>query len=569
MAAKVQCPGCFEEIVAGETDRGSSLTCGSCGTAVPVPSVDFPRPKLRRIKPVKNRRVFLWLVLISAVLFLTLLTGGALGYIFRERVADVVTGRGGPSSDPEIPRHWRRAKGDGFTMYVPSEVPRRQPDERLQVGMDFHTSRSYRYSDRGELDSYQIAVVVCTLGNDLLNRLSHAELLASAFSAMDKHREIGDRSIGGHAGKEFSQDQFGEVYFWIGKVGDRVYAFQFLCTGGQQDRAVTARLRGAWLRSVTIDYLADAASESDTATVEAWAMVQKDGFSVDMPKNAKDDEDPFARRVVRKHTARDNRCKYVAGYSEWTDGGLDTAAFVQERLGHGAKFQSSVDIKIDGRPAKKWTFKDFFDGPAYAVTIRTGNRIYAFSCTVPDGIHRTADPVHDARAERFFNSIKIQYDPKNTDLLAHEPAWVPLVKNAGFSISAPEEGTAAPHRLGFAKDAIDGMGYKCEKDAIVYEAYQYKLPLSRPDDTDLQIFLIGGTTKPVAPKAIVDGREVSDYRSQDLFQRSFFVRVIRADDRVFVLKLAVKFVAKKISESELEARKAKFFDSFRIDADKK
>lgn len=560
MATKVQCPGCFEEIVAGETDRGTSLTCESCGTAVPVPSVDFPRPKLRRIKPVKNRRVFLWLVLISAVLFLTLMAGGALGYIFRERVADIVTGRGGPSSDPEIPRHWRRAKGDGFTMYVPPEVPKLQTEERLRVGMDYHTGRSYRYSDRGELDSYRIAVVVCTLGNDLLNRLNHAGLLASAFSAMDKYREIGDRSIGGHAGKEFSQDQFGEAYYWIGKVGDRVYAFQFQCTSGQQDRAVTARLREAWLRGVTIDYPADATSESDPTAGEAWATVQKDGFSVDMPKNAKDDQDPFARRVVRKHTANDNRCKYVAGYSEST---------VQELLGPGSKFQSSDDMKIDGKPAKKWTFKSFFDGPAYAVTIRTGNRIYAFSCTVPDGIHQTADPIHDARAERFFNSIKIQYDPKNTDLLAHEPPWVLLVKNAGFSISAPEEGTAAPHRLGFAKDAVDGIGYKCEKDAIVYEAYQYKLPLSRPNDTDLQIFLIGGTTKLEAFKVIVDGREVSDYRSQDLFQRSFFVRVIRADDRVFVLKLAVKFVAKKISESELEARKAKFFDSFRIDTDKK
>ncbi len=216
-----------------------------------------------------SRRVK-WLLLIAGLTLPGLIVSCAgLGYVFRQRIADTVSGRGGPSDDPEIPTDWRRVKGDGFTMYAPEAA--RKPHDHPMWGEGIRSCREYRHVDMARSGITTMTVVHATLGDSLLKRSSHADLLEQMFVFTRDARELGDRSIGGRDGKEYLRvTHGGQEYFWVGKVGDRVYGLHFESFGGYLDPAVNRRFCDAWLRSVAITYPSDASSEPDAWESDPW-----------------------------------------------------------------------------------------------------------------------------------------------------------------------------------------------------------------------------------------------------------------------------------------------------------
>ncbi len=280
MAFRIQCLGCYEEIVAQEADRGGSIPCGVCGTAVAVPAQIEAAPRRRarmsersgRPPPRKTNRPLLRALLFLGIALPCLLACcGGLGYVFRQRIADTVSGRGGPSDDPDIPRDWRRVKGDGFIMYAPA-AERAPHEHTISVGEQRRLCREYRHVYFPGHGIVTVTLVHSTLGDSLLKRSSHAELLEGMFVFSREARELGDRSVGGRDGKEYRKDTIvGREYYWVGKVGDRAYGLGFEWFGGAMDDPRVQRLREAWLRSVSISYPANASSDSDPPFPDPWA----------------------------------------------------------------------------------------------------------------------------------------------------------------------------------------------------------------------------------------------------------------------------------------------------------
>ncbi len=115
MAFRTQCLGCYEMIIAQEADRGGSIPCDICGTTVAVPAEIEAAPRRRKRLSERSgfappapprkmsrraKRLLLALVIGLPTLFVSC---AGLGYVFRQRIADTVSGRGGPFRRPGDP----------------------------------------------------------------------------------------------------------------------------------------------------------------------------------------------------------------------------------------------------------------------------------------------------------------------------------------------------------------------------------------------------------------------------------------------------------------------------------
>ena len=511
-------------------------------------------------------------VILGVLAIAILIACGVLGYALFEKVAGQVRGR---SADPDMPAAWRAASGDGFAMYAPPGGLK-VSDRTIKIGSDHRAGRRYDASGSLQHDLITVSMTHCTVGNTANKYSKHADLLHGFDPFSGDAREIGDRTVDGRDGKEFLKDRIaGQEYTWVAKVGDRVYFLRFEIASAPMDQVLVKRIREAWLRSVTIAYPADATSDSDADTA-AWVTWKKAGCSVEIPKGTPTEQTEIhsltEARDGRSFALDDDRCHYRICYH---DGPVekrgDPAAHVESllRLGGGHKVVSSEEFVLGGKVATRWELKGFFGGPGYGVTVRSGDRLFSFFCTVETGIYMVPDPIHQARAERFLGSIKIDYDPKTFDPLADEPPWISVGKGGGYTVLMPAIAPAAPHGAGFGREAFAGKGYRCQKDNLVYEAYTYDLPPEKTLDALVTAHFNAVETIDGPTASRMDGKEATDYRVQDAFKRSIFVRAAQVGKRTIVLIVSPPVGFEKVLEADLLARKVRFFESFRFEADTK
>ena len=269
----------------------------------------------------------------------------------------------------------------------------------------------------------------------------------------------------------------------------------------------------------------------------------------------------------RKYWTEDTSCLYTAFYHDIpADAGVDLEKLLAPLLPFPHSMKSSEGTKVDDKPATKWILKHSHGGPGYGVSVRAGFRVFTFFCTSKLGIHSRQDATHEARAEKFFQSIKIAFDPQKADLLADEPEWAAMAKTVGFSALAPKGTSVADHRVGFARDEIRGTEFKSEDDGALYQVFSYDLPAGKTIDKVVTEHL---NRQPITqgPKAItIDGYAAEELTYQDIFKLPIAMRSVKVGNRAIVAKVAKRFGGGKLSDMEFDARKAKFFANFHVGA---
>ncbi len=485
---------------------------------------------------------------------------------------------GGGGGDPAKPKSWKPMNlGDGFAMDTPNGDVNKS-DAEVMFGTEGLNAKKYVKQDNDS--TIQITAVHCDLSKEAARKFDHTAMVLEMFampSAGPTYR--GPRFIGEREAREYTFDRAGaHDAMWIARVGDRAYGFQFHWANPAP--AGVLETKEAFFRSLSINYSGgvepfEPAPRNPGPTVPApieqpWvALTNSAGFKAEAPKGVQTEKlyADWKSKLYngRKYTAEDAYCNYYAVYHDIPESAdVDLHKILTAHHQFLFVVKSPDEGKLDGKVATKWTFQNGV--PGYGYSVRVGFRVFTFIVGSKFGLPNKIDATHEARAEKFFKSIEIAFDPKKADLLADEPEWAAMAKAVGFSALAPKGTTVADHRVGFARDEIKGTEFKCEDEGILYQVFAYDLPAGKTIDKVVAEHL---NRQPITqgPKAItIDGYAAEELTYQDFFKLPIAMRSVKVGNRAFVAKIAKRFGGGNVSDMEFDARKAKFFANFHVGA---
>ena len=528
--------------------------------------------------PKKKKGMGLLIGLGAAAVILVAGCGGLGWYLVGQSttVASSTSTDGGGSAGK--PNGWKQfAAGDGFAMDTPNGDAGTS-DAKVNFGGESLDGRKYTQRDSGS--TIQVAAIHCDLKSKALGRYTAGGLMLELFAMPNlAGSDRGKRFIGDREAAEFVVDRGNaHDHIWISKSGDRVYGFQFHWEG---DPSGALDIKEAFFRSLAITHsgveTVDPNAPWNTGGTEPkgplpidtpWvAFPNNVGFTAEAPRGVKSEKIYSDRNQKKYHgrmyTTEDPQCFYHVLHHD-VPVGDDTDFLTILKTQHQFSFaeKSTETGKIDGKAATKWVFKAGYWGHGYSVTV--GFRVFTFIALSKTGFGNKPDPTLEDRADKFYKSIKIAFDPKKYDPFGDEPAWGPMAKAIGFTALAPKGTTVADHRVGFGKDEIKGTEYKSEQDALTFQVFAYDLPAGKTIDKVVSEQI---RNHPIidGPTAItLDGFAGEEVTVKDFSKFPIVLRSFKAGNRVFLAKLTRRYG--NLSDMEYESNKARFFANFHIGA---
>jgi len=529
------------------------------------------------------------LVGLGALALVLVIGCGGFGWWLMKPTADSAAttptdGSGG--GDPAKPKNWRPiAGGDGFSMDTP-DGDATKTDAKVSTGQQTLDAKKYVKKDADS--TIQVAAVHCDLKGDALRRFDAPEMMSAMF-VMPRLISKGSRYIGDREVQEFVLERgVNHDFLWVGRVADRAYGFHFHWENPEP--AGAADLKEAFFRSLNVSYVGVEPFEPqpwnpggnpgnpnprpDPARPipieQPWvALENKSGISVDVPKGIQTEKVYFDINSKsysgRKYWVEDAQCQYAIYYHDVPDEtGVTSTQILTPLLPFPHGLNTTADVKVDGKAATKFTLRHFHGGPGYAQSVRSGYRVFTFLCTSKQGLHMKPDPTHEERADKFFKSIKLAFDPKKNDPLADEPAWAAMAKTVGFTAIAPKGTNVADHSVGFARDTVAGKEYKSEDEAMAFLVYTYDLPPGGSIDKIVTEHIARNKISDGPKPITIDGYGAEELTFLDVFKLPYVIRSVKVGNRAIVLKVSKRFGGGKVSDMEYEAKKAKFFGGFHI-----
>jgi hypothetical protein len=415
-------------------------------------------------------------------------------------------------------------------------------------------------------------------------------------------REPAPRPVGKHRGVEYTgrtADGYENTFLAVA-VGRSGFVFRYQW---RADAPGGAQKRDDFLASVTVslppepvmldDPLAKESKEPKAIT-KAWRAVEtKHGFSVALPDGVVKDErseidlgGQLGHASGRHVTIDDGEATYHVFYHDLSpdQAKVETkwvaqAAVRSQRLDD---LQGEEAATVDGKPAVRWVVRRLGQA-SLAAGVRMGDRVFTFACARSPALEfRYNLPTVLDRQERFFNAIRITYDPKTHPPYAAEPEWVPMATTVGFTAPIPRQSSVVNdyNPFGFTSngpkgkewDAPKGKEWKADIDGITYQVFvvEFAVPPGvkrnllvdkKPADL-VKGFIDGRMPEGPDTKAKLGTVTADGYVLKNISQEvNSHLRVVRVGTLVYVAKTTR---TGDCGDKEYADKSAKFFASFRF-----
>jgi hypothetical protein len=236
---------------------------------------------------------------------------------------------------------------------------------------------------------------------------------------------------------------------------------------------------------------------------------------------------------------------------------------------HATEINGIDDAKFDGKASKKIDIRGPFGGLTDGYIVKLGYRVYVFFVLSKETFYKQSNATVEERTKKFFDSIKITFDPKTSNPYEGEPEWVAMQKTVGFKVNLPREYngvTVTAHNAGFF-DNVPGKVYKAEIDNITYEVYVHDLALQpKKGYADVVKALIENHKVINGPDdAKLGGLKAEEYLTNN-FNTSVAMRSTTVGRKVYSARVSrVSDWGAKVGDKLYADRARVFFDSVRFD----
>ena len=236
---------------------------------------------------------------------------------------------------------------------------------------------------------------------------------------------------------------------------------------------------------------------------------------------------------------------------------------------HATEINGMDDAKFDGKAAKKIDIRGPSGGLTDGYVVKLGYRVFVFFVLSKETFYKQSNATVEERTKKFFDSIRITFDPKTSNPYEGEPEWVAMQKTTGFKVNLPREYngvSVTAHNAGFF-DNVPGKVYKAEIDSITYEVYVHDLALQpKKGYADVVKAMIEGHKLVSGPDdAKLGGLKAEEYQTTH-FGKAMLLRSTTVGRKVYSARVMREYEwSAKVGDKLFADRARMFFDSMRFD----